>query len=52
MAKHHDKVAAALKVRIANTPNGAGYKKPGSMNPKKTGYLSIKSNEAKNILSK
>ena len=30
----------------------AGYKKPGSMNPKKTGFRSIKSNEAKRILSK
>ena len=52
MAKHHDKVAAALLTRIASTPNGAGYKKPGSMNPKKTGFKSIKSNEAKRILSK
>jgi hypothetical protein len=52
MAKHHDKVAAALATRIANTPKGDGYKTPGSMNPRKTGYMSIKSNEAKRILSK
>ena len=52
MTKHHDKVAAALQVRIANMPKGAGFKKPGSMNPRKTGYMSIKSNEAKRILSK
>ena len=42
MAKHHDKVAAALATRIANMPKGEGYKKPGSMNKKKTGYRGIK----------
>lgn len=52
MAKHHDKVAAALATRIANMPKGDGYKKPGSMNPRKTGFMSIKANEAKRILSK
>jgi hypothetical protein len=52
MAKHHDKVAAALATRIANMPKGTGFKKPGSMNPRKTGYMSIKANEAKRILSK
>lgn len=52
MAKHHDKIAAALLTRQAATPNGAGYKKPGSMNKKKTGYRSIKANEAARILSK
>ena len=52
MGKHLDKVKKALEQRIAATPNGAGYKKPGSMNKKKTGYRSIKSNEAKRLLSK
>jgi hypothetical protein len=38
MGKHHDKIQKALEQRIAAMPNGAGYKKPGSMNKKKTGY--------------
>ena len=38
MGKHLDKVQKALEQRIAATPNNAGYKKPGSMNKKKTGY--------------
>ena len=38
MGKHHDKIKKALEQRIASTPNGAGFKKPGSMNKKKTGY--------------
>lgn len=38
MSKHHDKIKRALEQRIAATPNGAGFKKPGSMNKKKTGY--------------
>jgi hypothetical protein len=38
MGKHLDKIQKALEQRIAATPNGAGYKKPGSMNKKKTGY--------------
>jgi hypothetical protein len=38
MGKHHDKIAKALEQRQAATPNGSGYKKPGSMNKKKTGY--------------
>ena len=45
-------IAAALATRIANMPKGEGYKKPGSMNPRKTGFMSIKANEAKRILSK
>ena len=36
MGKHHDKIAAALKQRQAAT--APGELKPGSMNPKKTGY--------------
>lgn len=51
MGKHHDKIAAALEVRKANH-KGPGGKVPGSMNKKKTGYRSIKSNEAKRLLSK
>jgi hypothetical protein len=38
MGKHLDKVKKALEQRIAATPNGSGYNKPGSMNKKKTGY--------------
>jgi hypothetical protein len=38
MGKHLDKIAKALEQRRAATPNGAGFKKPGSMNKKKTGY--------------
>lgn len=38
MGKHHDKVKKALEKRIEATPNKPGYKKPGSMNKKKTGY--------------
>jgi hypothetical protein len=38
MGKHNDKIKKALEQRQAATPNGAGYKKPGSMNKKKTGY--------------
>lgn len=47
MGKHHDKIAKALAQRQASTPGGGGYKKPGSMNKKKTGYRGIKSNNAK-----
>lgn len=47
MGKHHDKIKKALEQRIAGTPNGAGFKKPGSMNKKKTGYRGIKANTAK-----
>ena len=47
MAKHNDKIKKALEQRIASTPNGAGYKKPGSMNKKKTGYRGIKANNAR-----
>jgi hypothetical protein len=38
MGKHHDKIKKALEQRIASTPGGSGFKKPGSMNKKKTGY--------------
>jgi hypothetical protein len=44
MGKHLDKIAKALAQRQAATPNGAGYKKPGSMNKKKTGYRGQKAN--------
>jgi len=32
------KIKKALEIRQANMPKGPGYKKPGSMNKKKTGY--------------
>jgi hypothetical protein len=40
MGKHHDKVARALEKRIKawELIKESGYKKPGSMNKKKTGY--------------
>jgi hypothetical protein len=47
MAKHHDKIKKALEQRIAATPNKGGYKTPGSMNKKKTGYRGIKANNAR-----
>lgn len=52
MGKHHDKVAAALEWRIKTMPKGSGYKKPGSMNPRKTGYRSYNAAEAKKIINK
>ncbi len=47
MGKHKDKIAKALAQRIAATPGGPAFKKPGSMNKKKTGYRGIKANNAK-----
>ena len=47
MSKHLNKVEKALKDRIASAPNGPGYKKPGSMNKKKTGYLGHKATKKK-----
>jgi hypothetical protein len=47
MTKRHDKIKKALEQRIAATPNGAGYKKPGSMNKKKTGYRGQKASGPK-----
>jgi hypothetical protein len=38
MSKHLDKIEKALRDRIVSAPNGPGFKKPGSMNKKKTGY--------------
>lgn len=38
MGKHHDKVLKALETRRKTTPNKPGYRMPGSMNKKKTGY--------------
>jgi hypothetical protein len=38
MPSNHEKIKAALEIRIANMPKGSGFKKPGSMNKKKTGY--------------
>ena len=41
MSKNHEKIKKALEIRIANMPKGSGFKKPGSMNKKKTGYAKI-----------
>jgi hypothetical protein len=42
MTQKQKKVKRALEIRIANMPKGSGFKKPGSMNKKKTGYAKIK----------
>jgi len=47
MGKHLDKIQKALAIRQANMPKGTGFKKPGSMNKKKTGYRGQKANGAK-----
>jgi hypothetical protein len=47
MGKHLDKIAKSLEIRIANMPKGEGYKKPGSMNKKKTGYNGVRANKPK-----
>jgi len=47
MGKHHDKIKKALEQRIAATPSGPAFKKPGSMNPKKTGYRGQKARGSK-----
>jgi hypothetical protein len=47
MGKHLDKIAKALAQRQAATPPGTGYKKPGSMNKKKTGYRGQKASGPK-----
>ena len=39
--KNQEKLKRALEIRIANMPKGSGFKKPGSMNKKKTGYAKI-----------
>lgn len=44
-AKHLTKVEKALEFRQKNTPEPSknpGFKKPGSMNPRKTGYFAGK----------
>jgi hypothetical protein len=47
MGKHLDKIKKGLESRIAATPNGSGYKKPGSMNKKKTGYRGARAKGSK-----
>lgn len=47
MGKHLDKIEKALAIRQATMPKGTGFKKPGSMNKKKTGYRGQKANGAK-----
>jgi hypothetical protein len=39
--KNQLKIKAALESRIASMPKGSGFKKPGSMNRKKTGYAKV-----------
>lgn len=39
--KNRMKIEAALRVRQEKMPKGPGFKKPGSMNKKKTGYVKI-----------
>ena len=39
--KNQEKLKRALEIRIANMPKGSGFKKPGSMKKKKTGYAKI-----------
>jgi hypothetical protein len=39
--KNQMKIKAALEARIAGMPKGSGFRKPGSMNKKKTGYVKI-----------
>jgi hypothetical protein len=41
MGKNTEKIKKALEIRIATMPKGSGFKKPGSMNKKKTGYAKI-----------
>ena len=41
MGKNHEKIKKALQIRQEKMPKGPGYKKPGSMNKKKTGYAKI-----------
>ena len=41
MGKNFEKIKKALEIRQANMPKGSGFKKPGSMNKKKTGYAKI-----------
>lgn len=42
MGKHHNKVLKALEIRKAGVPQKGGYKAPGSMNKRKTGYRGVK----------
>ena len=39
--KNQLKIAAALQARIDATPNLPGFKRPGSMNRKKSGYVKV-----------
>lgn len=39
--KNQMKIKAALEKRIESMPKGSGFKKPGSMNRKKTGYAKV-----------
>jgi len=39
--KNKVKILKSLEARQAATPNKSGFKKPGSMNRKKTGYAKV-----------
>ena len=41
MTQKQKKVEARLAIRIATMPKGSRFKKPGSMNKKKTGYAKV-----------
>jgi len=48
MGKHHDKIQKALEKRISSMPSGkSGYRTPGSMNKKKTGYMGVRADGPK-----
>jgi hypothetical protein len=47
MGKHLDKIQKSLEIRQSNMPKGNGFKKPGSMNKRKTGYNRVRANGAK-----
>lgn len=52
MGKHHDKIEKALEKRIATMPqdksgNARAYRKPGSQNKRKTGYMGVRASGPK-----
>lgn len=45
MGKHHTRIAKALAKRQAAAPTGPGFRKPGSLNKRKTGHWRVKAND-------
>ena len=41
MGKNFEKIKKALEIRQVNMPKGSGFKKPGSINKKNTGYAKV-----------